>query len=43
LSTENNSTIQKKGCCGGGKSNKSSINTNKNKKTLVKEQIDEKK
>ena len=43
LSTENNSTVQQKGCCGGGKSNKSSINTNKNKKTLVKEQIDEKK
>jgi small GTP-binding protein len=42
LSTENNSIVQQKGCCGGGKSNKSSNNTNKNKKTLVKEQINEK-
>ena len=43
LSSENNSQVQQKGCCGGGKSNNNSISTNKNKKSLVKEQIDEKK
>ena len=41
LSTENNSTVQQKGCCGGGKSNKNSIK-NKNRKTIAKEQINEK-
>ena len=41
LSTENNSIVQQKGCCGGGKSNKNSIK-NKNRKTIAKEQINEK-
>ena len=43
LSTENNSQVQQKGCCGGGKSSNNSISTNKNKKDLVNEKIDEKK